>query len=62
MSLKKQDDKSDERLERRIRPQTKVEWLWGQIVQKQREIRLLEIELARTDPNELYQKVDSETE
>lgn len=62
MSLKKQDDKSDERLERRIRPQTKVEWLWGQIVQKQREIRLLEIELNRTDPNELYQKVDSETE
>ena len=62
MSLKKQDDKSDERLERRIRPQTKVEWLWEQIVQKQREIRLLEIELNRTDPNELYQKVDSETE
>ena len=62
MSLKKQDDKSDERLERRIRPQTKVEWLWGQIVQKQREIRLLEIELNRTDPNELYQKVDSETQ
>lgn len=62
MSLKKQDDKSDERLEKRIRPQTKVEWLWGQIVQKQREIRLLEIELNRTDPNELYQKVDSETE
>lgn len=62
MSLKKQDDKSDERLERRIRPQTKVEWLWEQIVQKQREIRLLEIELNRTDPNELYQKVDSETQ
>lgn len=62
MSLKKQDDKSDERLERRIRPQTKVEWLWGQIVQKQREIRLLEIELNRTDPDEIYQKVDSEAE
>ena len=62
MSLKKQDDKSDERLERRIRPQTKVEWLWEQIVQKQREIRLLEIELNRTDPDEIYQKVDSEAE
>ena len=58
MSLKKQDDKSDERLERRIRPETKVEWLWGQIVQKQREIRLLENELARTEHDELVEESD----
>jgi len=30
----------------------KVDWLWQQIREHQREIRLLEIELARTDSNE----------
>ena len=32
-----------------------------QIYAKQREIRLLEIELARTDPNELVPKLEGET-
>jgi hypothetical protein len=62
MSLTKHDDKSDERLPRSTRPKTKVEWLWERIAAKQREIRLLEIELNRTDPNEIYQKVDSKSE
>ena len=38
---------------------TRVEELWEQIVQKQREIRLLEIELARTDQNELAKESDT---
>jgi len=36
-------------VESRVR---KVDWLWQQIREHQREIRLLEIELARTDSNE----------
>ena len=58
----KPDANSDERVERRTKPVTKVEWLWARIVQKQREIRSLEIELNRTDPNEIYKPTDSKTE
>lgn len=58
----KPDDKSDERVERHTKPLTKVEWLWARIVQRQREIRLLEMELNRTDPNEIYKPPDSKTE
>ncbi len=36
-------------VESRVR---KVDWLWQRIKDHQREIRLLEIELARTDSNE----------
>lgn len=52
----------DDRVERRERPRLKVELLWEQIVQKQREIRLLELELARTDPYELAEKTDPQVE
>jgi len=36
-------------VESRIR---KVDWIWEQIKEKQREIRLLENQLSRTDSNE----------
>jgi hypothetical protein len=52
MPSKLEDEQQDPRVgsvESRVR---KVDWLWGQIKDKQREIRLLEIELARTDSNE----------
>ena len=58
----KPDANSDERVERHTKPLTKVEWLWARIVQRQREIRLLEMELNRTDPNEIYKPPDSKTE
>lgn len=51
----------DERVGRGDRPRLKVEVLWEQIVQKQREIRLLELELDRTDPHELAEETDSTT-
>ena len=41
-------------VENRVR---KVDWLWQQIRDKQREIRLLENELARTDANEYLDDV-----
>ena len=41
-------------VENRVR---KVDWLWGQIREKQKEIRLLENELARTDQNEYLDDV-----
>lgn len=36
-------------VENRVR---KIDWLWQQILEKQREIRLLENEIGRTDSNE----------
>jgi len=36
-------------VESRVR---KVDWIWEQIKEKQREIRLLENQLSRTDSNE----------
>lgn len=36
-------------VENRVR---KIDWLWEQILIKQREIRLLENEIGRTDSNE----------
>lgn len=36
-------------VESRVR---KIDWLWQQILEKQREIRLLENEIGRTDSNE----------
>lgn len=42
----------DERMPRAIRPMTRAEQIYQQIIQKQREIRLLEIELSRVDPQE----------
>jgi hypothetical protein len=62
MALKQGDDLLDERVTRRERQLTRVEQLWSQIRQKQREIRLLELELARTDPNELAKENYSENE
>ncbi len=47
-----EDEQQDLRVgsvESRVR---KVDWIWQQIKDKQREIRLLENELARTDSNE----------
>lgn len=35
------------------RPRTKLQVLYEQLLEKQRELRLLEIEMQRTDPNEL---------
>ena len=52
----------DPPLERRERPRLKVELLWEQIVQKQREIRLLELELARTDPYELAEETKKKSD
>lgn len=52
MRLKPEDAQQDQRVgsvENRIK---KVDWLWQRIKDHQREIRLLEIELARTDSNE----------
>ena len=34
------------------RPRTKLQVLYEQLLEKQRELRLLEIEMQRTDPNE----------
>jgi hypothetical protein len=42
--------------------QRKVERIWELIREKQREIRSLENELARTDPNELVEPIGTKTE
>jgi hypothetical protein len=58
MPLKPEDVLQDPRVgsvESRVR---KVDWIWEQIKNKQREIRLLENELSRTDSNE-YLENDS---
>jgi len=52
MRSKLEDEQQDLRVgsvENRVR---KADWIWQQIKEKQREIRLLERELARTDSNE----------
>ena len=58
MASKQGDDLPDERITRRERRLSRVEQLWEQIRDKQREIRLLENELARTDPNEVAKETD----
>jgi hypothetical protein len=58
MASKTGDEVQDLRVglvESRIR---KVDWLWGQIKEKQKEIRLLENELMRTEAHE-YMDHDS---
>jgi hypothetical protein len=42
-------------VENRVR---KIDWLWQQILEKQREIRLLENEIGRTDSNEYMEDVE----
>jgi hypothetical protein len=61
MRSKQEGEQQDQRVglvENRIK---KVDWLWQRIKDHQREIRLLEIELARTDSNE-YLDDDSRLE
>lgn len=58
MQSKKDDEAPDERITRRVHQKTRVEQLWEQIVRKQQEIRFLEIELQRTDINELAKDSD----
>lgn len=58
MQSKTPDELPDGRLAAGPRPKTRVEELWEQIVQKQREIRFLEMELQRTDPDELAKDSD----
>ena len=62
MQSKKADVPDDGRLGSGDRPLKKVELIWQRICEKQREIRLLEIELARTDPDELVKKIDQTVE
>ena len=62
MASKQGDDLPDERVTRRIKKLTRIEQLLDQIRQKQREIRLLENELDRTDPNELAEEDDPKLE
>jgi len=40
------------------RPRTKLQVLYEQLLEKQRELRLLELEMQRTDPNELADDID----
>ena len=58
MQLKIPDGPPDGRLAAGPRPKKRVEQLWEQIREKQREIRALEMELARTDPDELAKELD----
>lgn len=58
MQSKKDDEAPDERINRRVHQKTRVEQLWEQIVRKQQEIRFLEMELQRTDPDELAKDSD----
>lgn len=58
MQSKKDDEAPDERITRRVHQKTRVEQLWEQIVRKQQEIRFLEMELNRADPNELAKDSD----
>ncbi len=46
------------------RPRTKLQVLYEQLLEKQRELRLLELEMQRTDPNELAddtERLDDQT-
>lgn len=60
MALMRQDDQSDSKVASGRWRKTKAEYLLEQIYAKQREIRSLEMELARTDPNELVSELESE--
>lgn len=62
MQSMKPDVLPDARIGGGVRPKTKVESLLEQIALRQREIRLLENELDRTDPNELAEETDSKLE
>lgn len=59
MRSTKHDGPPDERVGGGMWRKTKAQHIWEQIQQKQREIRSLEMELARTDPNELVSEVDA---
>ena len=58
MQSKREDVPPDLRVglvESRVR---KIDWLWQQILEKQREIRLLENEIGRTDSNEYMESAE----
>lgn len=40
------------------RPRTKLQVLYEQLLEKQRELRLLELEMQRTDPNEYLEDAE----
>ncbi len=61
MESKRGDIPDDGRLGDGSPRQRKVERIWELIREKQREIRSLENELARTDPNELVEPIDTKT-
>ena len=58
MRWKPENELPDERVTRKVYQKKRVEQLWEQICEKQREIRSLEMELARTDPDELAKECD----
>lgn len=58
MQSRMPDGPPDGRLAAGPRPKTRVEELLESILQKQREIRSLEKQLAETDPNELAKGID----
>ena len=58
MRWKPENELPDERVTRKVYQKKRVEQLWEQICEKQREIRSLEMELARTDPDELAKELD----
>ena len=53
MPLIKADVPPDGGVGNGLRPRTKLQVLYERLLEKQRELRLLEIEIQRTDPNEL---------
>ena len=53
MPLIKADVPPDGGVGNASRPRTKLQVLYEQLLEKQRELRLLELEMQRTDPNEL---------
>jgi hypothetical protein len=62
MQSKRDGEPGDGRLGVGSRRQRKVERIWELIREKQREIRSLESQLARTDPNELVEPIGTKTE
>lgn len=58
MQSRTPDGPPDGRLAAGPRPKTRAEELLESILQKQREIRFLEKQLAETDPNELAKESD----
>ena len=62
MQSKRGDIPDDGRLGDGSPRQRKVERIWELIREKQREIRSLENELSRTDPNELVEPIGTKTE